>query len=61
MAVPTRRASKTRKRLRRTHFHLAEQNFLTSVESTRGADPMRLDHSSTVAAAGKVLLGKMEM
>ena len=22
---------------------------------------MRLDHSSTVAAAGKVLLGKMEM
>ncbi|CDA37611.1 MAG: 50S ribosomal protein L32 [Clostridium sp.] len=27
MAVPTRRASKTRKRLRRTHFHLAEQNL----------------------------------
>lgn len=37
------------------------KNLLSPVESTRGADPMRLDHSSAVVAAGKVLLSKMEM
>lgn len=49
------------KKKRSVFLDLDVENLLPSVESTRGADPMRLDESSTVVAAGEVLFGKMEM